>query len=83
MADLVVIVGLHFVEKSMKAQAATRELEEKEAYNKKHEDNKVTKASMKTAQREEQKRSQEQLKSAPKGSAAHINRAVHQPDKTK
>jgi hypothetical protein len=80
---VVIIATLHYVEKGMKAQSALKDLQEKEAYNKKNEDDKVTKASMKKAQRDEQKRATQKLKAEPKGGVAHVNRQVHQPDKTK
>lgn len=67
----------------MKATKNVKEAEAKAAYNKQHEDDKHTKAAMKAAQREEQKRSRLQTKGSGKGSVAHVNRAVHQPDKTK
>eukprot|EP00545_Synedropsis_sp_CCMP1620_P002050 CAMPEP_0119011080 /NCGR_PEP_ID=MMETSP1176-20130426/5447_1 /TAXON_ID=265551 /ORGANISM="Synedropsis recta cf, Strain CCMP1620" /LENGTH=104 /DNA_ID=CAMNT_0006963851 /DNA_START=44 /DNA_END=358 /DNA_ORIENTATION=- len=82
-ADVVVIVALHFVEKGMKKQTALKEMQEKGAINKKHEDDKMTKASTKSAQRDEQKRAQQRQKSAPKGSTAHLSRQINKPDKTK
>jgi transcriptional regulator of acetoin/glycerol metabolism len=80
---VVVIAALHYVEKGMKAQTALKDMQLKEANNKKHEDDKVTKASMKKAQRDEQKRATQKLKAEPKGGVAHLFRNVHQPDKSK
>jgi len=82
-ADLAVLITLNYVERGMKAQRARRELKEKEAYNKKHEDDKTTIAAIKKAQRDEQKRDQQKMKGSPKRSGGQNNPHINQPDKNK
>mmetsp|Transcript_29026 Transcript_29026/g.43855 ORF Transcript_29026/g.43855 Transcript_29026/m.43855 type:complete len:105 (+) Transcript_29026:93-407(+) len=82
-ADIAVLATLSYVEKGMKAQRARRELAEKEAYNKKHEDDKTTIAAIKKAQRDEQKREQYKMKGSSKRSGGQTNPQINQPDKCK
>ena len=82
-ADLVVVTALHYMERGMKAEKALREMQAKEDYNKKHDDDKATKSALKQAQRDEQKRAQQRMKADPKANTAHINLKINQPDKKK
>ena len=67
----------------MQAAKLAREQAIKHADSKKHEDDKKTGIALKQAQRDEQKRAQQQIKKAPPGSTAHMNQQLNMPDKTK
>eukprot|EP00548_Thalassiothrix_antarctica_P015984 CAMPEP_0194168250 /NCGR_PEP_ID=MMETSP0154-20130528/3288_1 /TAXON_ID=1049557 /ORGANISM="Thalassiothrix antarctica, Strain L6-D1" /LENGTH=105 /DNA_ID=CAMNT_0038879359 /DNA_START=25 /DNA_END=342 /DNA_ORIENTATION=- len=84
MADIVLIVCFHYVEKNMKSQRALRVAKDKEAYNKKHENDKTSKAATKKAQLDEQKRLQQMMKKGgSRGKTNQTNPHINQPDKSK
>ena len=55
----------------------------KDASSLHHEDDKKTGIALKKAQRDEQRRVQQETKVAPKGSITHMNPQINQPDKNK
>jgi hypothetical protein len=78
-ADFIIIGVLHFIEKRMQAQ----KLAIKNTSSLHHEDDKKTGMALKKAQRDEQRRVQQESKVTPKGSTTHMNPQINQPDKNK
>ncbi|KAI2494715.1 hypothetical protein MHU86_19803 [Fragilaria crotonensis] len=78
-ADCIIIGVLHFFEHRAKVHKAAI----KTAENAHREDDKKTSLALKKAQRDEQRRVQQQNKSGPKGPTTHMNPQINQPDKTK
>ena len=78
-ADCIIIGVLHFLEQRMKAQKVAIKTVE----NAHHEDDKKTSMALKKAQRDEQRRVQQQNKSGLIGPTTHMNPQINQPDKTK
>jgi hypothetical protein len=79
-ADAVVIVALHYVEKGMKAEKALRELQAEKEVHQQHEVGKDSKRAQKLAVRDEQKRNFKEQKSNGGKKATHN---IQQPSKSK
>ena len=80
LADCVVLAVFHFIENRIKAQKLAMKSATTDAH---YEQDKKTINALKNARREEMERAKQNTKSGPKGSIAHLNPQINQPDKTK
>lgn len=78
LADCVVIIGLHFLDRGLKAEKKLRQMEEEKRAELHEQDKKQTKA-MKLNSRDAQKHA---VSKPAKGSSAFGNRMIQQPRKS-